>query len=82
MAEHLVGVEGRREHDLLRRIAELEADLATCYRLSGADPDGNEDWRLAGRAVSEVRRLRDESDQADEENVWLRELLDRENTDD
>jgi len=36
--------------------------LAECYRLSGADPDGNEDWRLASNAVEEVRRLRTESD--------------------
>lgn len=44
----------------------LEAQLAECYRLSGADPDGNEDWRLAPQAVEEVRRLRQESDEADQ----------------
>jgi len=42
--------------------------LAECYRWSGADPDGNEDWRLADRAVEEVKRLRQESD---EENTRL-----------
>lgn len=40
--------------------AELIAALAECYRLTGADPDGNEDWRLAEDAVKEVRRLRHE----------------------
>lgn len=48
-------------------IAQLQTDLAECYRLSGADPDGNEDWRLAPYAVQEVRRLRAESDKADAE---------------
>jgi len=33
-----------RERDA--QIASLTAQLAECYRLSGADPDGNEDWRL------------------------------------
>lgn len=36
--------------------------LAECYRLTGADPDGNEDWRLAPHAVAEVRRMRAEHD--------------------
>lgn len=44
-------------------IAALEAELAQCFRLSGADPDGDEDWRLAPRAVSEVTRLRGEFDE-------------------
>jgi hypothetical protein len=35
----------------------LVRDLATCYRLSGADPDGKEDWRLARGAVREVQRM-------------------------
>ncbi len=43
-------------------VAALQAQLAECYRLSGADPDGNEDWRLAEHAVAEVKRLREESD--------------------
>ena len=46
----------------LNDFAELESALAECYRLSGADPDGDEDWRLACHAVDEVRRLREESD--------------------
>ena len=37
-------------------------DLAECYRLSGADPDGNEDWRLAPYAVEAVRELREDYD--------------------
>src|ERR1700744_1064084 len=43
-----------------------QKDLAECYRLSGADPDGDEDWRLAAHAVNEVKRLRAESDEADD----------------
>ncbi len=35
-------------------------NLAECYRLTGADPDDNDDWRLAGHAIQEVARLRDE----------------------
>lgn len=45
--------------------AELIAALAECYRLTGADPDGNEDWRLAEDAVKEVRRLRHEVERLD-----------------
>lgn len=43
--------------------------LAECYRLSGADPDGDEDWRLAPHAVSEVTRLRNDYDEACEREV-------------
>lgn len=42
---------------------QMKASLAECYRLSGADPDGNEDWRLAPYAVEEVRRMRAENDE-------------------
>jgi hypothetical protein len=45
----------------------LIAQLAECYRLSGADPDGNEDWRLAPRAVAEVKRLRSDYEEACQE---------------
>lgn len=48
----------RAEHDRLVK------DLAECYRLTGADPDGNDDRALAPLAVVEVRRLRDEEAQA------------------
>lgn len=44
------------------KIARLEHDLAECYKLTGADPDGNEDWRLAPRAVEAVREFRQEFD--------------------
>lgn len=46
-------------------IARLEHDLAECYKLTGAYSDGNEDWRLAPRAVEEVARMRQELDNAE-----------------
>ena len=50
-------------HVLCDRVKQLEGWLAECYRLTGADPDGNEDWRLAdSRAVEEVRELREDCD--------------------
>jgi len=58
-----------------QRIEELQKDLAECFRLSGADPDGNEDWRLAPDAVQEVRRLREESDAADSQVLAAQEAL-------
>lgn len=51
------------------RCETLTRDLAECYRLSGADPDGDEDWRLAPRAVAAVRQLRADYDQACDE-AW------------
>ncbi len=48
--------------NVIRERDEARASLAECFRLTGADPDGNEDWRLATSAVDEVRRLRQESD--------------------
>jgi signal transduction histidine kinase len=56
-------------------LREAIADLAECYRLSGADPDGNEDWRLAPSAVAEVRRLRHDYDEACTEACELRAAL-------
>ena len=58
-----------------QRIEELQKDLAECFRLSGADPDGNEDWRLAPDAVQEVRRLREESDAADSQVLAIQSQL-------
>jgi hypothetical protein len=52
---------------LVKKFGELQAQLAECYRLTGADPDGNEDWRLAPHAVGEVKRLREESNQLAEQ---------------
>ena len=40
----------------------LRSDLASCYRITGADPDGDDDAMLARKAVNAVRRLREESD--------------------
>lgn len=51
----------RREKE---RADKAIADLAECFRLTGADPDGNEDWRLSERAVAEVAQLRKDSDDA------------------
>jgi hypothetical protein len=44
------------------RIKWLESQLAECYRLTGADPDGDSDACLAEFAVDEVRRMREEND--------------------
>lgn len=55
----------------------LTAQLAQCYILSGADPDGDEDWRLATMAVAEVKHLREEDDESCEENLKLHEENER-----
>lgn len=62
-------------NDLSTYIERLEADLAECFRLSGADPDCNEDWRLAHYAVEEVRRLREEHDADTEAIVKYEEFM-------
>lgn len=41
--------------------------LAECYHESGADPDGDEDWRIALSAPNAVRELREDYDEACEE---------------
>jgi len=56
-------------------MAETINYAAECYRLSGADPDGNEDWRLAPLAVEEVRRLRQDSDKSAAEVLRLEAQL-------
>jgi len=61
--------------DAQATIAALQAQLATCFKLSGADPDGNEDWRLAPHAVEEVTRLRNDCDELGDETGALREQL-------
>jgi len=48
--------------DPAEAVERLVRDLAECYRLTGADPDEDEDWRLTLHAVEEVRALRSESD--------------------
>jgi hypothetical protein len=62
-----VGLE--RIADVRAAVAALQAErdaktaqLAQCFRLSGADPDGNEDWRIATDAVRAVTDLRRDSD--------------------
>ena len=57
------------------QVAALQAQLATCFKLSGADPDGNEDWRLAPHAVDEVTRLRNDYDELGDETEALRGQL-------
>lgn len=47
-------------------------NLAECFRQTGADPDGNEDWRLARDAVREVTEFRVEYDKLADENIALR----------
>src|SRR3989304_10143189 len=46
----------------MQRCEKAERDLAACYRLSGADPNGNEDWRLAPGAIDAVEELRKDYD--------------------
>ena len=57
---------------------QLIAWLGECYRLSGADPDGNEDWRLAPEAVQEVARLRAELDKEQSALSFVNDLVDHE----
>ena len=56
--------------------------LADCFRMAGADPDGNEDWRIAPdalRAVTDLRRDYDEvmdwQKRAEKAEALLRECL-------
>jgi hypothetical protein len=44
-------------------LRDATSQLAECYRLSGADPDGDPDWMLAKDAVVEVKRMRAELDE-------------------
>ena len=46
---------------------ERNAWLAECYRQTGADPDGDEDWRLAPLAVAAVKQHRADYDDACDE---------------
>ena len=43
-------------------VTRLEHDLAECYRLTGSDPDGDDDRHLAQHAVQAVRELREEGE--------------------
>lgn len=73
-AEMLVGYE-RTIDGQATAIREKDHALAECFRLSGADPDGNEDWRLAPRAVDEVRTMRRRLDEAEAAQSELRSAL-------
>lgn len=55
--------------------AELIAQLAECCRLSGADTGDDEDWRLAPRAIQEVRQLRQDYDELSQTEGELVEAL-------
>ena len=46
------------------RVASLTAQLAQCFKIAGEDCDGNEDWRIAPRAVQAVTDLRRDYDDA------------------
>lgn len=48
---------------LLAALTVCQQQLAECYRLTGADPDGNTDAALAPYAVAEVKRMREELEQ-------------------
>jgi hypothetical protein len=64
----------KKQQELLDKIKQLESWLAQIYRLTGADPDGNEDWRLAPMVVEEVARMRQELDDT-EGRIMEMELL-------
>jgi hypothetical protein len=51
---------------------EAAAMLAACYRMAGADCDGDEDWRIAPRALQAVTDLRRDYDEAGDEAEALR----------
>jgi hypothetical protein len=53
----------------------LRDQLGQCFRLSGSDPDGKENWRLAPRAVDAVRQLRADYDEACGEGEKLRQAM-------
>lgn len=55
--------------------AKLTAELGKCYRLSGADPDGDSDQMLAPYAVQEVKRLRSEFDAVSDQLLAVEDLL-------
>lgn len=58
------------------KIARLEHDLAECFKLTGADSDGDEDWRLAPRAVEEVKRMREAWDATEDTLIELQSKFD------
>jgi len=58
---------------LVAEVERLRFLLAECYRATGADPDGDDDAMLAGKAVDAVRRLRASADHEGEKSEeWER----------
>lgn len=57
------------------RAEKAERDLAECFRQSGADTDGDEDWRIAKDAVQEVTRMREDWDKCEDDCSTLREKV-------
>ena len=58
---------------LVAEVERLRFLLAECFRITGADPDGNDDAMLAGKAVDAVRRLRASADHEGEKSEeWER----------
>jgi hypothetical protein len=58
---------------LVGEIKWMRDALGECYQLTGADPDGNENWRLAPHAIDEVRRLRADHDNTEAALTALRQ---------
>jgi hypothetical protein len=54
-----------RDHiaTLIAERDDLLNQLGECFRMAGADPDGNENWRLARRALKAVTDLRRDYDE-------------------
>lgn len=69
----------RRAEEAEGRVDNLQAQLAECYRASGADPDGDSDAHLAKGAVQAVRELRkecrEEAERADRLQATLEALV-------
>lgn len=76
--EKSIGDAMDKYHAMHSRVAELEKDLADCFRLTGADPDSNEDWRLARWAVKEVAAMRTDLDLVEARVAELESALERE----
>jgi hypothetical protein len=55
LRDHIATLIAERD-DLLNQLGE-------CFRMAGADPDGNENWRLARRALKAVTDLRRDYDE-------------------
>jgi hypothetical protein len=63
--------------DVRRERDERNGWLAECYRQSGADPEDDEDWRLAPNAVGAIKELRADYDDACEEIFELARRAER-----